>query len=1023
MSVTESPGLDTSSPFRLSPPEPNRSLVLRPRLLEVLGGRFDRRLTVVVGGAGFGKTSVLVQALQQNQLDTRGLDVWLGCTSGDSAAHALASGLLAALGVDADEDREPVESIVAAVWSLAPRPVCLVLDDAHEIEVGSSAAELLNRLLADLPDNGHLLLAGRQAPPVRTAKLRARGELAVLDESDLSFTEAEMASFAALREVDVGAVGAAGGWPALSELSVDAPQSAAGEFLWEEVLDGLDPPLRDTVVRLGPFESIDDDLLAALADTSTTVAEIAESIPLATMVNKTVRIHDLWRSVLLDAIGESALETGWYQPAVDVLRRRGRYREALDALMLVDDQESLAELVDELSRVDYPDLHAEEFRYVLKHLPMELAESGSAMLLRGSMLLGVDIGSSLDAYEAALARFRHDGDVEGETVAQIRRSNVMFIQGDLEGMAAAVNEIALLAQAGVERATRTVALAGAFLEVMNGDPLGALATVEKSGIRTDPELSVVGSYLAAHASAEYGHLERALAEAESSIDLCTGHLRVALLGLIVEARALLEPEDSVTRERDLLGLIDQARILDLPGSVAVASAGYAIWLAFEARTEEADARINEARAALTGVTEPRMVTGVRRAEMVLAVLAGDEDGARAVGRRTLDGVPFGPRPDRGYLTVFDAVYVLLPETRSQLDEVPLGPDYDNYRTFAQTVVRLREEGDLEGAAALPWGSPSLLRRSILEPFLVELIVAASARGVDGARTMLDDLHLDPHVLLRRVIDRYEGPMASEAKRLLRRVPARPGETLRIGVLGPLELRRGGQLVEDSAWSRERVRSLLLYLVDRGRVRRDRAASALWGDMEDEAAVNNLRVTLNHLQQVLQPGRDRDSAPFFIQSDGDYLGLVDDPLLAIDVREFERRIDEATQAESERAPALALENYLSAVDLYRGPYLIDGADRDWGYYDRIRIQSRFVESAIRAGDLLLARGDAREADRLAVRAAETEPFSEPAHRLRARALLAAGDRAAARAALSSAVEDLRAEDLEPEPGTLDLLDRL
>jgi ATP/maltotriose-dependent transcriptional regulator MalT len=111
-------GQNTASPFRLSPPEPNRALVLRPRLLEVLGGRFERRLTVLVGGAGFGKTSLLVQALDQNGLDPQGQDVWLGCTSGDGSAPALSAGLLAALGASVEVaagDRAAARSVIAAV--------------------------------------------------------------------------------------------------------------------------------------------------------------------------------------------------------------------------------------------------------------------------------------------------------------------------------------------------------------------------------------------------------------------------------------------------------------------------------------------------------------------------------------------------------------------------------------------------------------------------------------------------------------------------------------------------------------------------------------------------------------------------------------------------------------------------------------------------------------------------------------------------------------------------------------------
>ena len=40
-------------------------------------------MTVVVAGAGFGKSSLLAQAVDENALAPRGDDCWLGCGPGD----------------------------------------------------------------------------------------------------------------------------------------------------------------------------------------------------------------------------------------------------------------------------------------------------------------------------------------------------------------------------------------------------------------------------------------------------------------------------------------------------------------------------------------------------------------------------------------------------------------------------------------------------------------------------------------------------------------------------------------------------------------------------------------------------------------------------------------------------------------------------------------------------------------------------------------------------------------------------
>ena len=64
--------------------------------------------------------------------------------------------------------RSPTRStqIADAVAAESPIDVCIVLDDAHEARPGSSGGDLIDRLVASLPDNGHLVLAARHAPAV-----------------------------------------------------------------------------------------------------------------------------------------------------------------------------------------------------------------------------------------------------------------------------------------------------------------------------------------------------------------------------------------------------------------------------------------------------------------------------------------------------------------------------------------------------------------------------------------------------------------------------------------------------------------------------------------------------------------------------------------------------------------------------------------------------------------------------------------------------------------------------------------
>ena len=96
-----------------------------------------------------------------------------GATPATATIGPLADGLANALRTDLPRvhergDAGPSElgaALADSVWRNAPRQVCLVLDDVHEVLSDSPAAALLATLVDALPTNGHLVLAGRQDRP------------------------------------------------------------------------------------------------------------------------------------------------------------------------------------------------------------------------------------------------------------------------------------------------------------------------------------------------------------------------------------------------------------------------------------------------------------------------------------------------------------------------------------------------------------------------------------------------------------------------------------------------------------------------------------------------------------------------------------------------------------------------------------------------------------------------------------------------------------------------------------------
>ena len=242
---------------KLHVPPIRPALVPRPHLIEHLnaGLRAACKLTLVSAPAGFGKTTLLSEWIHQKDGGERIKDrgpillhpsslvfhpfqvAWLSLDENDNDPARFLAYMVAALqtieggmgqGVlEALQSPQPsatastsrslaewMEGLVTALIneiSFVPASLILILDDYHLIAAQPIHAAVAF-LLDHLPLNLHLVIASRSDPPLHLARLRARGQLAELRQSDLRFTADEATEF--LRQVmqveisthDVGAL-------------------------------------------------------------------------------------------------------------------------------------------------------------------------------------------------------------------------------------------------------------------------------------------------------------------------------------------------------------------------------------------------------------------------------------------------------------------------------------------------------------------------------------------------------------------------------------------------------------------------------------------------------------------------------------------------------------------------------------------------------------------------------------------------------------------------------------------------
>ncbi|MDX3661627.1 LuxR C-terminal-related transcriptional regulator [Streptomyces sp. ID05-26A] len=157
-------------------------------------------VTVVTGPAGCGKTTLLAEWARRREDRV----VWLTLDEHDDTPARLRAAIRDALALTgAIPLEEPgFSSAVVAAIDQAPAPVCLVLDNVHEIR-DPDALLSIGLLTRQPPDRLRLVLLGRFLPPLHLARLHLEGRLREVQPQEFPFTRAETEALLALHGLDL----------------------------------------------------------------------------------------------------------------------------------------------------------------------------------------------------------------------------------------------------------------------------------------------------------------------------------------------------------------------------------------------------------------------------------------------------------------------------------------------------------------------------------------------------------------------------------------------------------------------------------------------------------------------------------------------------------------------------------------------------------------------------------------------------------------------------------------------------
>lgn len=1074
---------------RLIPPRLPRRWLRRPRLDRLLAAAAEHPLTIVCASAGYGKSSALASFAARGGWPT----IWYSMGhSGDPLVFLLhlihacrtvapqagerAITLLEQRASGALAWRQALDALINSLVSALDDETIVVLDDYHAVDDLPDIRALIERFIMQRPPRLHIVLATRHWPQLACLPaLQARGELFALAETDLSFTDEEIAELFAdayqspLSAAESLALGEqTGGWAIALQLlghsAATAPQQRTAvdralspphaaltapllgirqsrevlfDYLAQEVFARQPDHVQALLLRSAIFAEIEPSACAhVLGEDSAAQLPALEQhgLFLARVGETRYRYHPLFHA-FLQARAQTVLQE-W----ADLHRRAGAYfqaagagEQALHHLLALNDTNSAVAVIEQ-----YAGAWLASGRYAtllawIERLPAATLQSNPRLLIASgdAARLLARFDQAIETYVAAERINAARGDAIGEAQA-LRGQALVYIDTVQPALAEGLLRRAfkllptmqreeraelldLLAENRLNRgradqSARLYRVAGRLRGATLEDPARRARVLLRLGklaaARALLESSLADDALAPQRPAEahreatvllslicalLGEGQAAYAYAQQGLEAAR-RMGAALFEAVAHMRAghalqLLTTPDPPAANQHYMQAIVIAEALGLERTKAEAYTGMTLLHGFsgDLAAAEAAARVGLAIIERSG---DEWAAALQWAALgAVGVAAGAENAAHWLHEAYW-------RYQRGKDAYGQAVTQLWLAIHSQRAGQP---------DAGQHAIAALALADQHGYHGLLTTITLLGPRDRMMLVPVLLATRADARQRHVAQALL--ARSFPAITADEATQHYH-----------------PGSTLRIRALGRLRVWRGGAEVEPREWQRKKAPQMLgLLLTNRHRwLPREHICEWLWPDAGPAEAETQFKVTLNALNNALEPARPPRTPPFYIRRQGSAYRFAPPDGVWFDVEEFEALLNAAQShlaAGDQESLIAAQQELAAAIELYRDAYLSDWLYEDWAREERARLDARSLDAATTLADLYLGRGHTAEAIRLGELILSRDPCWEPAYAILMRAYARQGNRRLAVSTYERCVRNLRERmDVAPLPET-------
>ena len=966
----------------------------------------------------------------------------------------------------AQNPERAVDVLINEVLELVEQKLIVVLDDYHHLGAETPVHAVLDRLLAYLPDVLHIVIVSREMPPLALARLRTQSPTAIIERSDLLFTDEEtrhlfrqvfdleltpqqlaeyrerthgwITALQLVRQVAQKTITSRDGQTGPADLIEVLRQSERDifDYFAEEVFADESEQVQDLLLKIAMLDRIELDTCGSLfkgMNCARILPSLVKRNVFLTVASdgqgEEYRLHPLFQSFLRRRLRSDIGRTGVsaeHQSYANYFLGRGLWEQGVRHLLAAEDFVRAAEVVAEKGGEWISSGALSSLATMADSLPTAVIETHPRVL----------------AHRAEVARLR--GEYENAQIMFRRAAGFLQACDDPAGEAETLHSLATLARrdgdyplafAYLDRALALVDDRSAVrMKCANTRGLCHVALGEwtaaelefRSGLQLAQD-SNDGRYmrlishnlgLPAMMRGDFGEalrwLRRMLRDGNQAPlpQEATAHLNMA--------HCYLYLGDLPACEKSLDEAIERCQLFNLIAARADAFETYGNLFRERGEIEKANEYYQRAARAYdeAGVNLAR--TELWEEQALLNMLVGDLGAARNQIDRLIAARPLEKNEIGFYTASLAKARIMI----AQGEEISAAETLNEALQYfhSHTLYYYEAQASLELAYCyLKLGNePQMiehLRRTIdlavrydYEYWLQRQAVAhAELFATEEAAELLPS-DLRTHLATMAPAGLTQVTLQSQDVGL----KAEPVTDLTINMLGPVQIfREFARPLAADAWTTRRARDILCFIASRRhrRASKDTIIDTFWGETDFEVVEKNFHPTVSHIRKALNSNQPLKQN-FIIYRDGDYQ-LNPELSYRIDIEEFDRLVLQGENARRARQFEECVEAYEAAAALYRGDFA-QGSYEPWVDEQRTYYKEQYLHLLEALAGVAQKQEEWSRSLQLAQSILHEDPFREDIHCLIMKAHVNLGNRGAAKEQYET-LRRLLERELGVEPG--------